>query len=288
MDRARAVVARLSVDRYTLADVGMAHLPGFSPVMDTDYTKAVQVVASLRAPQDHTNGRSLILQGHVDVVPTGPVDMWSDAAVRAHRQGRAHVRPRRQRHEVGRMRDGVRARCAAHGRISARGRCLRADRHRGGVDRQRRVVDAGARLPRGRLPDPGADRRQGPARHRRRHVVPPAHPRPPRARERERARHQCHPLRLWPDRGAARPHPRAQRAREVASLVQPHPQPHQVQSRQNSRRRLGELDTRLVRGRLPHRRAAGHGARRLPRGAERAWSWRRHGRTRSWPTILRK
>ena len=67
----------LSVDRYTLADVGMAHLPGFSPVMDTDYTKAVQVVASLRAPQDHTNGRSLILQGHVDVVPTGPVDMWS-------------------------------------------------------------------------------------------------------------------------------------------------------------------------------------------------------------------
>ncbi len=67
----------LSVDRYTLADVGMAHLPGFSPVMDTDYTKAVQVVASLRPPQDHTNGRSLILQGHVDVVPTGPVDMWS-------------------------------------------------------------------------------------------------------------------------------------------------------------------------------------------------------------------
>jgi acetylornithine deacetylase len=67
----------LSVDRYTLADVGMAHLPGFSPVMDTDYTKAVQVVASLRAPQDHTKGRSLILQGHVDVVPTGPVDMWS-------------------------------------------------------------------------------------------------------------------------------------------------------------------------------------------------------------------
>jgi acetylornithine deacetylase len=68
-----------AVDRYTLAEVSMAHLPGFSPVMDTDYTKAVQVVASLRAPppQFASKGRSLILQGHVDVVPTGPADMWS-------------------------------------------------------------------------------------------------------------------------------------------------------------------------------------------------------------------
>jgi acetylornithine deacetylase len=33
------------------------------------------VVASLRAPQQQ--GRSLILQGHVDVVPPGPLDMWS-------------------------------------------------------------------------------------------------------------------------------------------------------------------------------------------------------------------
>ena len=76
------------VDRYTLADVAMAHLPGFSPVMDTDYTKAVQVVASLRAPhsQAGTKGRSLILQGHVDVVPTGPADMW--ASRRSRRRSR--------------------------------------------------------------------------------------------------------------------------------------------------------------------------------------------------------
>src|SRR5689334_15368236 len=65
---AREFSARgFTVDRYTLADVQMAHLPGYSPVMDTDYEKAVQVVASLRAPQPA--GRSLILQGHVDVVP---------------------------------------------------------------------------------------------------------------------------------------------------------------------------------------------------------------------------
>ena len=66
-----------AVDRYTLAEVAMAHLPGFSPVMDTDYSKAVQVVASLRAPPSGVKGRSLILQGHVDVVPTGPADMWA-------------------------------------------------------------------------------------------------------------------------------------------------------------------------------------------------------------------
>ena len=30
-----------SVDRYSLADVDMAHLPGFSPVMDTDYARAI-------------------------------------------------------------------------------------------------------------------------------------------------------------------------------------------------------------------------------------------------------
>ncbi len=64
-----------AVDRYTLAEVDIEGLPGFSPVMDTDYARAVQVVASLRAPQPE--GRSLILQGHVDVVPTGPADMWS-------------------------------------------------------------------------------------------------------------------------------------------------------------------------------------------------------------------
>ena len=63
-----------SVDRYTLAEVEMAHLPGFSPVMDTDYGQSVQVVAPIRSPRQA--GRSLILQGHVDVVPEGPLDMW--------------------------------------------------------------------------------------------------------------------------------------------------------------------------------------------------------------------
>lgn len=73
---AREFAARgWAVDRYTLDQVEMAHLPGYSPVMDTDYRNAVQVAASLRAPQPA--GRSLILQGHVDVVPAGPAEMWS-------------------------------------------------------------------------------------------------------------------------------------------------------------------------------------------------------------------
>ncbi len=73
---AREFAARgWSVDRYTLAEVDMSHLPGFSPVMDTDYSQAVQVVATVRAPEQ--KGRSLILQGHVDVVPEGPAEMWT-------------------------------------------------------------------------------------------------------------------------------------------------------------------------------------------------------------------
>jgi len=64
-----------SVDRYTIADVPMTHLPQYSPMIDTDTAQAVQVVASVRAPEQ--KGRSLILQGHVDVVPEGPAEMWT-------------------------------------------------------------------------------------------------------------------------------------------------------------------------------------------------------------------
>jgi acetylornithine deacetylase len=80
-----------SVDRYTLSDVAMDTLPGFSPVMDTDYAKAVQVVASLRAPKQER--RSLIMQGHVDVVPTGPIEMWRSAPFASViKDGRMHGR----------------------------------------------------------------------------------------------------------------------------------------------------------------------------------------------------
>lgn len=63
------------VDRYTLDQVHMENLPGYSPVMDTDYGQAVQVIGTRQAV--NPTGRSLILQGHVDVVPPGPLELWS-------------------------------------------------------------------------------------------------------------------------------------------------------------------------------------------------------------------
>ena len=51
----------------------IAGLPGFSPVIG-NYDDAVNVVGIHRNPSG--KGRSLILNGHIDVVPTGPLDMW--------------------------------------------------------------------------------------------------------------------------------------------------------------------------------------------------------------------
>jgi acetylornithine deacetylase len=63
------------VDRYAIADVDIEGLPGYSPVVDVDYSEAIQVVATHHVAQPL--GRSLILQGHIDVVPTGAPELWS-------------------------------------------------------------------------------------------------------------------------------------------------------------------------------------------------------------------
>ncbi len=62
----------LAVDRWQIDVADIAGLPGFSPVIG-DYEDAVNVVGAHRA---RGAGRSLILNGHVDVVPEGPHDMW--------------------------------------------------------------------------------------------------------------------------------------------------------------------------------------------------------------------
>jgi acetylornithine deacetylase len=73
---ARQLAARgYGVDRYTLADVPLTQHPKASPMVEADPAKSVQVVATHRA-KDPT-GRSLILQGHIDVVPEGPLEMWT-------------------------------------------------------------------------------------------------------------------------------------------------------------------------------------------------------------------
>ena len=64
----------LAVDRWQIEIDAIRHLPGFSPV-HVDYDNAFNVVGSHR-PRS-VKGRSLILNGHIDVVPVGPLDMWA-------------------------------------------------------------------------------------------------------------------------------------------------------------------------------------------------------------------
>ncbi|MEC9346037.1 MAG: ArgE/DapE family deacylase [Pseudomonadota bacterium] len=71
----RAFAARgLKMDRWSVDVAEIENHPGFSPVT-VSYDNAVNVVGTHR-PRAET-GRSLILNGHVDVVPTGPLDMWT-------------------------------------------------------------------------------------------------------------------------------------------------------------------------------------------------------------------
>ncbi len=64
----------LAVDRWQIDVDQISHLPGFSPVY-TDYDNAFNVVGGHRS--ENPKGRSLILNGHIDVVPEGPHEMWT-------------------------------------------------------------------------------------------------------------------------------------------------------------------------------------------------------------------
>ena len=63
------------VDQWKINVEDLQHHPGFSPVMYTSYDRAYSVVGTHRPRTQQ--GRSLILQGHVDVVPTGPAEKWT-------------------------------------------------------------------------------------------------------------------------------------------------------------------------------------------------------------------
>ena len=72
------------MDRWSIDVKDIESHPGFSPV-DVNYDNAINVVGSHR-PRDET-GKSLILNGHIDVVPTGPVDMWKNPPFEPHIEG---------------------------------------------------------------------------------------------------------------------------------------------------------------------------------------------------------
>lgn len=74
----------LVVDRWQIQLDQIRHLPGFSPVLG-DYADAVNVVAT-HQPRV-AKGRSLILNGHIDVVPAGPLDMWDTPPFAPHSDG---------------------------------------------------------------------------------------------------------------------------------------------------------------------------------------------------------
>ena len=63
------------VDDWTIDLSDLEHLDGFGPIHG-DFSRARSVVGSHHPSE--TKGRSLILQGHLDVVPEGPSDMWTN------------------------------------------------------------------------------------------------------------------------------------------------------------------------------------------------------------------
>lgn len=73
-----------AMDRWAIDVASIEDHPGFAPV-SVPYDNAINVVATHRPREE--KGRSLILNGHVDVVPTGPLDMWDHNPYTPHIEG---------------------------------------------------------------------------------------------------------------------------------------------------------------------------------------------------------
>ncbi|MEM8645202.1 MAG: ArgE/DapE family deacylase [Pseudomonadota bacterium] len=72
---ARAMLERgLVLDRFAMDRQAIEDHPGGGEI--SELHSEAPIVVGIHRPREET-GRSLILQGHVDVVPTGPEDMWS-------------------------------------------------------------------------------------------------------------------------------------------------------------------------------------------------------------------
>lgn len=65
----------LALDRFEIDLAAIRDLPGFSPPVIDDYAGRENIVG-LHRPRA-VAGRSLILNGHIDVVPTGPASLWT-------------------------------------------------------------------------------------------------------------------------------------------------------------------------------------------------------------------
>jgi acetylornithine deacetylase len=130
---------QLSVDRWQIRLDDIRHLPGYSPTQQ-EYVDAWNVVGAWRPTT--ARGRSVILNGHIDVVPEGPLDMW-------HRPPFApEVREDGYGRGAGALkRDwcSTNTRCFAHPRLSSRRRVIYSLSSKKNVRNVRLRVAAGYR-----------------------------------------------------------------------------------------------------------------------------------------------
>jgi acetylornithine deacetylase len=98
----------LEVETFDVDLDAVRHLPGFSPPVYPDYTNRPNVVGR-HVPQHGSSGRSLILNGHIDVVPPGEASLWTTPAFDpTERDGRVYGRG------AGDMKSGLVAYCLAY------------------------------------------------------------------------------------------------------------------------------------------------------------------------------
>ncbi|MBL8568423.1 MAG: ArgE/DapE family deacylase [Phreatobacter sp.] len=63
-----------AMERFAMDEEAIKRHPGGSPFSPTHST--APIVVGIHRPKDET-GRSLIMQGHIDIVPVGPEEMWT-------------------------------------------------------------------------------------------------------------------------------------------------------------------------------------------------------------------
>ncbi len=76
----------MEVDQFEIDHKLIRSLPGYSPAL-VDYSGRENVVGIYTAESSEQSGKSLILNGHIDVVPTGPLDKWRSPPFQARIQG---------------------------------------------------------------------------------------------------------------------------------------------------------------------------------------------------------
>ena len=244
--------------RFAVNDHELAHLPGYSPALG-QWQRHDNVVGAHRPREQR--GRSLILNGHIDVVPIGAAELWTDPPFEPTiRHGRMYGRG------AGDMKAGIAAYIVAlrtlhRARPPPRRPGLPAVRGRGRVHGQRRPGLLASRLPGDAADHRRALRPYHPASAGRRDMADRRGVRPTRARHERAQRHQCH-------RGVVRPVPRPRadggrvECQAAPGLRQPST-PDQHQSGQDPRRRMDLLSPHPMRdghpgGLLPwHERAGG-------------------------------